>query len=195
MQILSPIFLNILIPALIFMPFAVFIASLFRALLVLSGKRRVFTGWVRNKVYVLLLYLTFPGLLLIYAMRRLFLILFRIRIIKSHWMFTYGEPTPTFEVETPRSVIQAFMVLFSVFYIGTIVMLWLFDYGLIFAFPLKIVLLYLAFSVWFNLAITSGDVLIFTEIVKTNPRTAIIELLLLFGAIMFIILYFGGILH
>ncbi len=192
--LLDPVILDVLLASLFFMPVAVLIASLIRGILILSGKRRVFTGWVRNKLYVALLYLTLPGLVLIFIFRRIFLALFRVKVVKSHWVFTYGEPTPTFEVETPRSVIQAFLVLFSVFYFGTIIMLEFFNFGLILSFPLKIVLVYLAFSIWFNLSITSGDVLIFTEILKNYPRTAIVEFIVLVAVISLSIMYLGGML-
>lgn len=185
---------DILLGALFFMPVAVFIASIVRGILILSGKRRVFTGWVRNKLYVGLLYLTFPGLLLIFVFRRLFLAIFRIKVVKSHWIFTYGEPTPTFEVETPRSVFQAFLVLFSVFYIGTVVMLELFNLGFVISFPVRLILIYLAFAIWFNLSITSGDVLIFSEIMKNYPKTAIVESILLISIIAVVVMHFGGML-
>ncbi len=152
-------------------------ASVLRGLLLLSGQKREFEDWTRNKLMTILSIVFLPGSLAFIGIRLLIARIFRVDVEDVGGSSTYGEINVFLKVDKPPRVGIVLVVLFlnvvaAVFMAFTLILLPV----LIVMEPLWFaVFLWIAIGILFNCSIRSGDLSLIMASLKNRPRSGVIE--------------------
>jgi hypothetical protein len=152
-------------------------ASVLRGLLLLSGQKREFEDWTRNKLMTILSIVFLLGSLAFIGIRLLIARIFRVDVEDVGGSSTYGEINVFLKVDKPPRVGIVLMVLFlnvvtAVFVAFTLLLLPV----LIVMEPLWFaVFLWIAIGILFNCSIRSGDLSLIMASLKNRPRSGTIE--------------------
>ncbi len=170
------------------LPVVIIFATMFRSVLLLSGKKRSFATWTRNRFLSLFTILTAPGMVLIIAIRYLISAIFGVELERVGVDTTFGEFTPYIVVRRTPRVIVATLALFLTTLIASYI-------GLLFLilpalYPLELIpailCWYMAFSILANNAIRGGDVILLRSSLQEYPRSGVAELVI-FVVLIFIV--------
>ncbi len=174
---LGPMMLGNLLFSFYVTPFVLLGASVLRGLLLLSGQKREFEDWTRNKLMTILSIVFLPGSLAFIGIRLLIARIFRVDVEDVGGSSTYGEINVFLKVDKPPRVGIVLMVLFlnvvaAVFVAFTLILLPV----LIVMEPLWfVVFLWIAIGILFNCSIRSGDLSLIMASLKNRPRSGVIE--------------------
>jgi hypothetical protein len=158
-------------------PFVLIGASVLRGLLLLSGQKREFEDWTRNKLMTILSIVFLPGSLAFIGIRLLIARIFRVDVEDIGGSSTYGEINVFLKVDKPPRVGIVLVVLFlnvvaAVFVAFTLILIPV----LIVMEPLWFaVLLWISIGILFNCSIKSGDLSLIIASLKNRPRSGVIE--------------------
>lgn len=163
-------------------------ASVLRGLLLLSGQKREFEDWTRNKLMTILSIVFLPGSLAFIGIRLLIARTFRVDVEDIGGSSTYGEINVFLKVDKPPRVGIVLMVLFlnvvvAVFVAFTLILLPV----LIVMEPLWFaVLLWISIGILFNCSIRSGDLSLIVASLRNKPRSGAIEFIVFMAVLGFI---------
>ncbi|MHA1949877.1 MAG: hypothetical protein ACW99G_01040 [Candidatus Thorarchaeota archaeon] len=153
-------------------------ASVFRGLLLLSGQKREFEDWTRNKLMTILSIIFLPGSLAFIGIRLLIVRIFRVTIEDIGSSSTYGEINVFLKVDKPPRVGIVLTVLFlnvvaAVFVAFLLILLPV----MVVVEPLWFaVLIWISAGILFNCSIRSGDFSLLVASIRNRPKSGVIEL-------------------
>ena len=152
-------------------------ASFVRVVLLLSGQKREFEDWTRNKFLTFLSIVFLPGTLAFMGIRLLLARVFRVAIEDVGSSSTYGEVNVFLKVEKPPRVgivlsvlfLNVLLAVFAAFSLVVIPVMLLFE-------PLWMgVCWWIAVGILFNCSVRSGDLSLLFASLKRKPRSGLIE--------------------
>jgi len=161
-------------------PFIVTGASAVRVLLLLSGQKREFEDWTRNKVLTLVSIVFLPGTLAFMAIRYLIALSFGVDVEDIGSSSAYGEIDVYLKVDRPPRVGVVLVVLFLN------VLLAVFISFILIVIPTTVYLQpliavacwWIAIGILINCSVRSGDLSLLFASFKRKPQRSLVELLL-----------------
>jgi len=171
-------------------------ATILRGLLLLSGQKREFEDWTRNKFMTFLTIIFLPGTLAFMGIRLLIAKGFRVDVEDIGSSSTYGEINVFLKVDRPPRVGIVLVVLFlnvlsAVFTAFTLIVMPV----MIYLEPLWIfVFWWIALGILFNCSLRSGDLSLVVAALRSKPRSGVLEFISFMMILGFIYytLYMGG---
>lgn len=174
-------------------PFVVFIATLLRSLLLLSGNKRTFSSWTRNALLSAITIIFLPGMVINTGVRYAICSLFRIDLQGVGGGSTYAELNLFLKVDSPPRVV----VLVSALYISTVVSVFI-GFSLLFlpvvllvGAPVYLLCWYLSLAVLFNSSVRGADVTLLGVALRSHPGRGFLELIIVFSVIIVIYWFVG----
>ena len=168
-------------------PIIVVAASFIRVVLLLSGQKREFEDWTRNKLLSVLSIVFLPGTLAFMGIRLLMARIFGVDVEDVASSSTYGEINVFLKVEKPPRVgivlgVLFFNVLLAIFAAFSLVVIpiWLYMEPLF-----ALVFWWIAIGILFNCSVRSGDLSLLFASLKRKPRSGAIELILFIAILSF----------
>ncbi len=158
-------------------PIVIVGASILRGLLLLSGQKREFEDWTRNKLMTFLTIIFLPGTLAYMGIRFLIAKVFGVNIEDIGSSSTYGEINVFLKVDKPPRVGIVLVVLFlnvvaAVYTAFTLIVLPV----MIYMETLWIaVFWWVALGILFNCSLRSGDLSLIVAALRNKPRSGVIE--------------------
>lgn len=158
-------------------PIVIIGASILRGLLLLSGQKREFEDWTRNKLMTFLTIIFLPGTLAYMGIRFLIAKVFGVDIEDIGSSSTYGEINVFLKVDKPPRVGIVLVVLFlnvvaAVFTAFTLIVLPV----MIYVETLwTLVFWWVALGILFNCSLRSGDLSLIVAALRNKPRSGVIE--------------------
>ena len=155
-------------------------ASVVRVALLLSGQKREFEDWTRNKFLTFLSIIFLPGTLAFMGIRLLLAKIFRIAIEDVASSSTYGEINVFLKVEKPPRVgivlsvlfLNVLLAIFTAFSLVVIPVMLVFE-------PLwMVVCWWVSVGILFNCSVRSGDLSLLFASLKRKPKSGLIEFVL-----------------
>ena len=152
-------------------------ASVLRGVLLLSGQKREFEDWTRNRLMTILSIVFIPGSLAFIGIRLVIARLFRVDVEDIGGSSTYGEINVFLKVDRPPRVGIVLSVLFlnvvaAVFVAFMLILLPVF----IVVEPLWLaVLMWISIGILFNCSVRSGDLSLIVASIRNRPRSGAIE--------------------
>ena len=171
-------------------------ASILRGLLLLSGQKREFEDWTRNKLMTFLTIVFLPGTLAYMGIRLLIAKGFRVDVEDIGSSSTYGEINVFLKVDRPPRVGVVLIVLFlnvvaAVFTAFTLILLPI----MVYVEPLwGVVFWWIALGILFNCSLRSGDLSLVVSALRSKPKSGTIEFIGFMVVLGFIYytMYLGG---
>ncbi len=177
------------------LPIVIIVATSFRSILLLTGRKRSFQTWTRNKGLSLFTMLTAPGMMVTIAIRYLIAKAFGVDLDGVGVDLTFGEFTPYIVLRrTPRVfvvVLSIFLTMLFSVYIGLFFLLLPALYPLHLA--LAILCWYMAISILANSAIRGGDVTLLSSSLRHSPRSGVAELVMFVALILVVYIRVVGV--
>lgn len=158
-------------------PIVIIGASILRGLLLLSGQKREFEDWTRNKLMTFLTIIFLPGTLAYMGIRFLIAKVFGVDIEDIGSSSTYGEINVFLKVDKPPRVGIVLAVLFlnvvaAVFTAFTLIVLPV----MIYVETLWILVFWwVALGILFNCSLRSGDLSLIVAALRNKPRSGVFE--------------------
>jgi len=152
-------------------------ASILRGLLLLSGQKREFEDWTRNKLMTFLTIIFLPGTLAYMGIRYLLARVFGVDVEDIGSSSTYGEINVFLKVEKPPRVGVVLVVLFlnvvaAVFTAFTLIVMPVMIY---IETLWVLVFWWIALGILFNCSLRSGDLSLILASLRNKPRSGTIE--------------------
>jgi hypothetical protein len=177
-------------------PYVIIGATILRGLLLLSGQKREFEDWTRNKLMTFLTIIFLPGTLAYMGIRLLIAKGFRVDVEDVGSSSTYGEINVFLKVDRPPRVGIVLIVLFlnvvaAVFAAFALIVLPV----MIYMEPLYIfVFWWVALGILFNCSLRSGDLSLVVAALKNKPRSGAIEFIgfIIILGFIYYTMYAGG---
>ena len=192
-DIVALLFMN-LVFSLKIAPLVVIVATLFRSLLLLSGKKRAFRTWTRNTLLSAITIFFLPGMVINTAIRYAVCSLFKIDLEGVGAGSTYAELNLFLKVDSPPRV----GVLVSALYLSTVASVFV---GFLLLFlpvillagaPIFLLCWYLSIAVLLNSSLRGGDVTLLGAALRGHPGKGILELVIALS-ILSVFYYFMGV--
>ena len=177
-------------------PYVILGATILRGLLLLSGQKREFEDWTRNKLMTFLTIIFLPGTLAYMGIRFLIAKGLRVDVEDVGSSSTYGEINVFLKVDRPPRVGIVLTVLFlnvvaAVFAAFALIVLPV----MIYVEPLWIfVFWWVALGILFNCSLRSGDLSLVVAALKNKPRSGAIEFIgfIIILGFIYYTMYMGG---
>jgi hypothetical protein len=174
-------------------PLVVFIATLIRSALLLTGRRRALVSWTRNTVLSIATIVFLPGMIVNTGVRYAVCSLFGIDLEGIGGGSTYAELNLFLKVDRPPRV----AVLVSALYVSTVASVFI---GLSLLFlpvvllagaPVVLLCWYMALCVLFNSSLRGGDFSLLGVALQKHPGRGVAELLLTLAVLIVFYTYVG----
>ncbi len=158
-------------------PLVLLIATGVRGLLLFSGKKREFEGWIRNTALTLVSVLLLPGLIVHMAVRYVLAKVMGLEVEQVRTSTTYGEVNLYFTVDRPPEVGIVLTYMFLTVFLSVYMALAMAALPVALAAPTVWVLAcqYLCVCVLVNSAVRSGDVSLLAAAFRQRPVLGVVE--------------------
>lgn len=148
-----------------------------RVVLLLSGQKREFEDWTRNKFLTFLSIIFLPGTLAFMGIRLLLAKLFRVAVGDVSSSSTYGEINVFLEVEKPPRVGIVLSLLFlNVLLAVFVTFSFVVAPAMLLLEPVWVLVCWwIAAGILFNCSVRSGDLSLLFASLKRKPRSGMVE--------------------